>query len=59
MIYKKDILARLLSLEEELGLHYHKADNNDDYNRHIVGDYGFMKNVKNLVDKKELQNGVK
>ena len=50
-ISKKELLKRIKSLEEALGVVYHKEDTKDDYAQHVINDYGFMKRAERLLGK--------
>lgn len=54
-ISKKELLKRIVSLEDALGLKYVPADRslNHSYEEHITGDYGFVKNTRESLKKLE------
>lgn len=59
-ISKKELLKRIISLEEALGLRYVRSDGQEyDFSEHVVGDYGFIKNTKEFIKELEKTNGKK
>jgi len=61
MIRSKELLKRIVSLEESLGLKYVPGDRvlNHQYNEHITDRYGLINKVEILIGEIEKQNGKK
>lgn len=62
MIFKKDLLKRIKSLESELGLVYDRDELNESYAEHYVRDYGSLRQIFDRLEsleKKEDKGGKK